>query len=93
MQDKVYIGEVTLNKIKTEENVLDALAEAVDAGVDTRVAVKERCSRAHSSPTPSEEALGCASTSMVWLLQSTAAEALRPRTLRPRLQAPGIHLV
>ena len=31
LQDKVYIGEVTLNKVKTEENIADALTKAVNA--------------------------------------------------------------
>ena len=31
LQDKVYNGEVTLNKVKTDENIADALTKAVSA--------------------------------------------------------------
>ena len=33
LQDKVYIGEVTLNKVGTNENIADALTKAVSADV------------------------------------------------------------
>ena len=33
LQDKVYKGEITLNKVKTDENIADALAKAVGAAV------------------------------------------------------------
>ena len=31
LQDKVYIGEIVLNKVRTEENIADALTKAVNA--------------------------------------------------------------
>ena len=31
LQDKVYVGEITLNKVKTDENIADALTKAVNA--------------------------------------------------------------
>ena len=33
LQDKVYKGEITLNKVKTDENIADALTKAVGAEV------------------------------------------------------------